>query len=205
MVSQFSVKDNRIIKIFCQNRFKFTLNYCYTDNSRYSHAGITGSYSASSTVNIMILNFYSYEECFRHYTKSITNLKQNKLNGKINIAKPALLLTVMQLIDQCWLRSNRIILTNGIEKWYGDLYHQYDLDKNVTPIYYPFYHLESDGFWHIRWTGAAKTMDSPSRRFIDDNIEYVFLDEDLWILLQHQDWRRRLMDFIIKEKLSASQ
>lgn len=98
----------------------------------------------------MILDFYKYEECFRFYKERITLLNQNKLNGKINIAKPALLLTVIQLIDQRWIRNNRIILTSEIEKLYSDLYHQYDPGSVVTQIYYPFYHLRSDGFWHIR-------------------------------------------------------
>ena len=155
--------------------------------------------------NIMILEFYDYEGCFRHYRESIADLNQNRLNGKVNIAKPALLLTVMQLIDQRWIRNNHIILTSEIEKLYSDLYHQYDPGSVVTQIYYSFCHLMGDGFWHIRWLEGEKKINSASRKFIDDNIDYVFLDDDLWILLQNPDWRHNLMDFVITEKMNADQ
>lgn len=153
----------------------------------------------------MILDFYKYDECFRFYKERITLLNQNKLNGKINIAKPSLLLTVIELIDQRWIRNNRIVLTSEIEKLYIDLYHQYDPGSVATQIYYPFYHLKSEGFWHIRWLEGEKEMNSPSKKFIDDNIDYVFLDDDLWILLQNPEWRRRLMDFVIREKMTVYQ
>ena len=62
-----------------------------------------------------------------------------------------------------------------------------------------------DGFWHIRWLEGEKKINSASRKFIDDNIDYVFLDDDLWILLQNLDWRHNLMDFVITEKMNADQ
>lgn len=47
-------------------------------------------------------------------------------------------------------------------------------------------------------------MNSPSRKFLVDHIDHVSLDDDLWILLQHPDFRHRLINFIIKEKLSGT-
>ena len=150
-----------------------------------------------------MLNFYNYDECLKFYSNRIRQLNQNKLHGKVNIAKPVLLLAVIQLIDKHWLLDNRIILTSEIENRYKDLYHQYDRTKDATPVYYPFYHLHSDGFWHIRWIGDEKEyMNSPSRKFLVDHIDHVSLDDDLWILLQHPDFRHRLMDFIINRKLT---
>lgn len=52
---------------------------------------------------------------------------------------------------------------------------------------------------------GRKKINSASRKFIDDNIDYVFLDDDLWILLQNPEWRRRLMDFVIREKMTVYQ
>lgn len=151
----------------------------------------------------MILSFYNYEECCGYYTGTISNLRQNKLHGIVNIAKPVLLLAVMQLVDEGWLRNNRIILTSELEDRYAGLYNRYEPDKAATPVYYPFYHLHSDGFWHIRWIGGEKPpVISTSRKFIVDHIDHVCLDDDLWILLLHQDFRLRLMDFIINRKLA---
>lgn len=153
----------------------------------------------------MILNFYNYGECFAHYRERIMHLNQNREHGRTNIAKPALLLAVIQLVDEQQICSNRFTLTMEVEKKYCDLYQQYNWNNHVTPICYPFYHLKNDGFWHIRWIGTEKVMDSPSKKFLRDNIDYVFLDDDLWFLLQHRDWRQSLADFIIKEKMSEYQ
>lgn len=150
----------------------------------------------------MILSFYNYEECCGYYTGTISNLRQNKLHGIVNIAKPVLLLAVMQLVDEGWLRNNRIILTSELEDRYTGLYNRYEPDKAATPVYYPFYHLHSDGFWHIRWIGDEKVyMNSPSRKFLVDHIDHVSLDDDLWILLQHPDFRHRLIKELLINKL----
>ena len=45
-------------------------------------------------------------------------------------------------------------------------------------------------------------MISTSRKFIVDHIDHVCLDDDLWILLLHPEFRLRLMNFIINEKLA---
>ncbi len=84
-----------------------------------------------------MLNFYNYDECLKFYSNRIRQLNQNKMYGKVNIAKPVLLLAVIQLIDKRWLLDNRIILTSEIENRYKDLYHQYDRTKDATPVYYP--------------------------------------------------------------------
>lgn len=153
----------------------------------------------------MILTFYDYDTCFNRYAASIRHLRQNILYGKANIAKPTLLLAVIELIDSSRIRSNSIVLTAEIENRYINLYHQYEPDKKATHIYYPFFHLHTDGFWHISWVGDDKeSINAPSRKFLVDHIDHVSLDDDLWVLLQNPDYRHRMMNFIIREKLSAN-
>lgn len=157
------------------------------------------------TDKTMILTFYDYDACFSHYAGFIRHLRQNILYGKTNIAKPTLLLAVIGLIDSNWIRGNSIVLTVEIENRYSDLYHQYDPSKETTPVCYPFFHLHSDGFWHISWIGDEREyINSPSRKFLVDHIDHVSLDDDLWVLLQNPDYRHRMMHFIIREKLSAN-
>ena len=41
------------------------------------------------------LQFYNYEQCFAHYTKRIMSIRQAKIHGEVILAKPALLLALI--------------------------------------------------------------------------------------------------------------
>ena len=43
------------------------------------------------------LNFFNYESCFIHYTEQIMNIRQAKINGEIIVAKPVLMLSLLQV------------------------------------------------------------------------------------------------------------
>ena len=153
-----------------------------------------------------MFKFYDYEKCLAHYAEEIKSLKQNKLHGAVNIAKPVLVLAVTQLIDDGLLQNNVILLTKGLEDRYTKLYEQYDRTGKITRIDYPFYFMLNDGFWNLKWIGEPKEHENaPWRKFMKDHVEYAYLDEDLWCLLQHEGCRHRLMDYIIKEKLTEDQ
>ena len=153
-----------------------------------------------------MFKFYDYDKCLVHYAEEIKSLKQNKLPGAVNIATPVLVLAVMQLIDEGLLLNNIILLAKGLEDRYSKLYEQYDRTGKTTRIDYPFYFMHNDGFWNIKWIGEPKEHEnSPWRKFMREHVEYAYLDEDLWYLLQSADCRHRLMEFIIKEKLSGDQ
>ncbi len=42
------------------------------------------------------LRFYNYEQCFAHYTKRIMNIRQAKVHGEVIVAKPVLLLALIE-------------------------------------------------------------------------------------------------------------
>ena len=73
--------------------------------------------------------------------------------------------------------------------------------ENLTPLFYPYYFLKSDKFWHLAWTNAEVKTESPSRAWLDRNTQYAYIDQELWILLSHPTYRDKLKDYIIKEKV----
>ena len=153
-----------------------------------------------------MFKFYDYDKCLAYYAEEIKSLKQNKLHGAVNIAKPVLVLAVIQLIEEGLLQNNIILLAKGLEDRYSKLYEQYDRTGKTTRIDYPFYFMHNDGFWNIKWIGEPKVHENaPWRKFMREHVEYAYLDEDLWYLLQNTDYRHRLMEFVIKEKLSGYQ
>lgn len=63
-------------------------------------------------------------------------------------------------------------------------------------------HLTSDGSWHLRCSEKPSLGATPSSRWLKDQVEYAYFDDDLWALLQHKEWRKRLRDYIVEHKLT---
>lgn len=153
-----------------------------------------------------VIQFFSYEQCFRHYTKRIETIRQAKIHGETIVAKPVLLLALIDGIDANEFRSNRFVINDWLEGRYKMLMQRYAKDsqfEELTGIEKPFWHMETDGFWHLQYPGKtlAKSR-TPSKAWLKDNVEYAYFDEPLWILLQNKVWRLKLRDYIVEHKLT---
>lgn len=71
-----------------------------------------------------------------------------------------------------------------------------------TDISNPFWHLQSDGFWHLRLTERPQEGVTPSKRWLKEKVSYAYFDDDLWLLLQDKIWRLKLRDYIVEHKLT---
>lgn len=72
-----------------------------------------------------------------------------------------------------------------------------------TEINNPFWHLSTDGFWHLQLKTKEEMSATPSKAWLKENVIYACFDEDLWVLLQNKEWRTRLRDFIVEHKLGG--
>lgn len=72
---------------------------------------------------------------------------------------------------------------------------------NLTCLQYPYYFLKSDNFWHLAWTNSELKTESPNRAWLERNTQYAFIDQELWILLSHPFYRKKLKEYIINEKI----
>ena len=112
------------------------------------------------------LRFYFYEKCFANYTKRIMNIRQAKIRGEVIVAKPVLLLTIIDGINANMFKDNRFHLTEWLETRYLLLMQQYmkssQFDK-PTDISNPFWHLQSDGFWHLHFSEEPPEGMTPSK------------------------------------------
>ena len=153
-----------------------------------------------------VLLFYNYEQCYRHYTNRILNIRQAKIYGEVIVAKPVLLLTIIDEIDNQNITCNRIVVNERLEENYLELMSKYARNSQfdeLTGIEKPFWHLETDEFWHLQYPGERlRKTRTPSKAWLRDNIEFAYFDEDLWILLQNKVWRQKLRDYIVEHKLS---
>ena len=151
------------------------------------------------------LRLYFYEKCFAHYTKRVINIRQAKIRGETIVAKPVFLLAIIDEIGEDMFSENEFRLTKGLEERYVMLMHKYmknsQFDK-PTDISNPFWHLQSDGFWHLEFGEQPQDCTTPSKRWLKKNISVAYFDDDLWMLLQNNFWRQKLRDFIVKNKLT---
>lgn len=150
---------------------------------------------------------YFYEKCFTNYTKRIMNIKQAKIRGEVIIAKPVLLLAIIDGVSNDLFKDNEFYLTGWLEARYVILMRQYmrnsQFDK-PTDISNPFWHLQSDGFWHLILAERSQEGVTPSKRWLKENVKFAYFDESLWILLQNKFWRTKLREYIIEHKLTNS-
>ena len=146
----------------------------------------------------------SKEELYSHYTQLIMKLNQAVVHGKRILAKPALLVAIIDAISNYEIQHNEFILNKWLEDKYNRILSRFIYDNShLTSIEKPFWHLQSDSFWHLKY---ATTIDmkrdfSPTKKWLIEHVKYAFLDDDLWYLLQDSTWRNKLRKYIVEHKL----
>ena len=152
------------------------------------------------------LQFYDYSHCFAHYTERIMSIRQAKIRGEVVVAKPVLMLALIDGIDLGVFTNNRFVLNEWLEEHYMKLMLQYTRQSQFdkpTEINNPFWHLSTDGFWHLQLKVKEEMNMTPSKSWLKENVNYACFDDDLWVLLQSKEWRIRLRDFIVEHKLGG--
>ena len=132
-------------------------------------------------------------------------IRQAKIHGEVIVAKPVLLLALIDGVEDGVFTANLFVLNEWLEKRYLMLMKQYTQHSqfpNPADISNPFWHLQSDGFWHLHHKTAVADGSTPTKRWLKENVEYASFDDDLWILLQNKEWRLRLRNYIIEHKLT---
>ncbi len=118
--------------------------------------------------------------------------------------KPALLLAVLEGVEEGLIRDNRIAITPELIaafKAYCQLLSPGPVYA-ASPFQLPFFHLQSSGFWHLHaWPGKEMVLTSSKsvRSFghLREVIAYASLDTALWELVQQpvarEDVRQALL------------
>ena len=158
------------------------------------------------TMNTKIIRFFNYESAFDFYTKKIKDMKQGniKRSGIKKIAKPVLILSIIRGIENGTFRYNRFLFED-LEDIYNSIFKQYAIiakQSEKTNIAYPLYYLQTDELWHLNFHNHSETKTaSPSTAWVRKNVEYAYIDEELWLLLHNPDYRLRMKNFIIETKI----
>ena len=151
------------------------------------------------------LQFYNYDQCYAHYTKRIMSIRQAKIHGEVIVAKPVLLLALIDGVDGEEFTANQFTLNDWLEERYLALMKQYTRNSQFdkpADISNPFWHLQSDGFWHLQLAEKSQDGVTPSKRWLKEKVSIASFDDDLWLLLQNKVWRQKLRDYIVEHKLT---
>lgn len=125
------------------------------------------------------------------YTRRLTQLKRNSAGGHGAPYKPALLLAVLEGVENGTIGENEIRITPELIAAFratcrllntSPLHRDYKLDL-------PFYHLSTEKapFWHLHTRAGLVIPLSSSNSFLSARslraaVDYAWLDPDLWAL-----------------------
>lgn len=131
-----------------------------------------------------------------YYETQFLSMRTSFSNGERKISKPILLIAIMQMIELGKISDNRIHYNPDLETLYSSNYSLYS--GKVGSMKYPFFHLTSDGFYHMKGDLTSK---SPTPNQLRTQIEYAYFDDALWQLLQNSESRDYLRQSLIKHYL----
>lgn len=146
-----------------------------------------------------------------NYINQFSSLHVNKQRGQIAPHKAILLLSVMDLIANGYLNSNKIKFSERLEEQFMQNRKLYvRKDSIFRPIAgTPFWHLQHESFWKLEpFIGGEKTLSelkstNPySSSTLRTHIRYAEIDKELFMLMQSVENRKQLRDVLISTYLS---
>ena len=137
-----------------------------------------------------------------YYSNAILAIKCAHVAGKSVLAKPALLVASIDAIRKKKALNNKLFYDN-LKEAYSNVCSEYRIKE--TPMNYPFYFMASESFWNLHWNCEPIKTKAPSEKMLHDKVDYAFLDNALWDLLQDAGNRARLKEAIVKHFFDVEQ
>lgn len=130
------------------------------------------------------------EELIKKYLKHFQNLNRgyNKGLGKAP-HKPILLLSILQLIQENKITSNRIFITSDLILKFRTTWRQLVETNHVPNFALPFFHLRSEPFWFLVPKPGSNFLITSSKSIksfknLKETVAYAEVDNALFTLLK---------------------
>lgn len=123
--------------------------------------------------------------------------------------KPILLLSVLQLVKNGTIISNKIFITADLILAFKRNWKQLVDSAHVPNFSLPFYHLQSEPFWYlIPKTGKkivlTKSKSIKSFKQLKENIAYAEIDNELFLLFQNPISQTLLEQYLLDQYFSST-
>ena len=136
------------------------------------------------------------------YLAAFRHLNVNRVGGRASPHKPCMLLAVLGLSDSGHLERNEIRFEPPLLERYAKFFAVVRTETDHPNPYFPFFHLRSDRFWHLKALpgrdAVVEAMDTArSIAAIKENVEYAYLDHDLYRLVHDPAARAALREELV--------
>ncbi len=136
------------------------------------------------------------------YRTMMLQIRRSVVRGGIVVnAKPLFILALIEAIRKGLPNPNIFEYAESLEKIYTEKWKSFYPSIPPTPICKPFFHLVNDGFWSIKWKAGFVEPPATDKK-MRDNVEYGYLDNALWDVLQEEETRQYYESQIISYFLS---
>jgi putative restriction endonuclease len=140
-----------------------------------------------------------YSRDLAYYCNLFANLKVSKTKerGKAH-HKPILILSVLELITQQSIVENKIFVSNELIEIFKQYWSIIVTGFSYTDaLHYPFVHLQSDGFWNVKFKDTYESERIKTTNKLREKVEYAYLDNELFALAQDSFNRQILVDSLV--------
>jgi putative restriction endonuclease len=141
-------------------------------------------------------------ESLNRYVDAFRSVKVNRTDGHDSPHKPCMLLSLIGLAEAGGLERNEVryepSLLERYEKYFGVVRDE----RDKSNPFLPFFHLQGDKFWHLkalpgREAVLAAMRTAKSNTDIRGNVDYAFLDPELYAVVITSEGRGTLRDELV--------
>lgn len=144
------------------------------------------------------------------YKTKFENLRPSRVSGRSRPHKGAMLLAVIDLIADGSIKLNRIPFDDKLRDAFSERFALYNHGNDKDDPSKPYFYLSSSGFWHLVPVAGCEDELAQRRvanhhgsaKQIRDLVDYVYLDEDLFKMLQNDIYRAMLSDVLEADLVS---
>ncbi|NVK56821.1 MAG: HNH endonuclease [Alteromonadaceae bacterium] len=131
---------------------------------------------------------------FDVYADEFHKLNVDRSSGRAKPHKVCLLFAVFDLIEDKQIPDNRIFFNDQLKARFTYYFNKLSADGDRDNPSLPFFHLRSSSFWHHKLRSAVnhKHKYAVSEKSLGTYIEYAYLNDDLFALLQNENHRNAL-------------
>jgi len=138
----------------------------------------------------------------QYYIECFSSLNVNRSGGFPSPHKPVMLLAVMALAEGGMLPEKKIWYEPELLEIYRSYFEAVKRPGDACNPYFPFFHLQRESFWHLqakkgREQALQAMATARGNYYITENIDYAYLDPELFALINSQHARAVLRQSII--------
>jgi putative restriction endonuclease len=136
------------------------------------------------------------------YIQRFETLNVARRNEGFSPHKPSMLLAVIGMIESGLQRENKIYFSHELLERYREIFDFVRTESDHANPHFPYFHLKSEKFWHLHpVSGRGAALQSmrtvSSVRNVKENIEYAYLDDELFRLLNDPKSRSLLKQELV--------